>query len=137
MLVTDSSTVLRALGLDDPFAWAGTHRLLAPPLLWSEVTSAIHEAAWRRELTPANADALRSSFAANPVEAERWPGLHAAAWDVAQELGWAKTYDAEFVALARHHGCLLVTTDRRLRRGADRLGFVRTPSEILGPEAGS
>lgn len=52
------------------------------------------------------------------------------AWQVADELGWAKTYDAEFVALARLLGCRLVTLDARLRRGADRLGLVVTPSEL-------
>jgi predicted nucleic acid-binding protein len=50
--------------------------------------------------------------------------------DVAEELGWAKTYDAEYVALARLLQCRLVTLDARLRRGADRLGFVIAPSEL-------
>jgi predicted nucleic acid-binding protein len=45
-------------------------------------------------------------------------------------LGWAKTYDAEYVALARLLGCRLVTLDARLRRGADRLGFVISPDEL-------
>jgi predicted nucleic acid-binding protein len=49
---------------------------------------------------------------------------------VADELGWAKTYDAEYVALAGLLGCLLVTLDARLRRSADRLGFVVSPSEL-------
>ena len=33
------------------------------------------------------------------------------AWRVADELGWAKTYDAEYVALARLLDCRLVTLD--------------------------
>jgi predicted nucleic acid-binding protein len=49
---------------------------------------------------------------------------------VADELGWAKTYDAEYVALAGLLGCRLVTLDRRLRRGADQLGFVVSPDEL-------
>jgi len=49
------------------------------------------------------------------------------AWAVADELGWAKTYDAEYVALARALGCRLVTVDARLKRGAGRL------IEIVGP----
>jgi predicted nucleic acid-binding protein len=34
------------------------------------------------------------------------------------------------VALARLLNCRLVTVDARLRRGADRLGFVVTPAEL-------
>lgn len=53
-----------------------------------------------------------------------------AAWEVAEEFGWAKTYDAEYVALAKRNDCRLVTVDGRLRRGAERLGFVVTPAEL-------
>jgi predicted nucleic acid-binding protein len=52
------------------------------------------------------------------------------AWQVADELAWAKTYDAEYVGLARLLRCRLVTLDARLRRGADRLGFVVAPHEL-------
>jgi hypothetical protein len=40
------------------------------------------------------------------------------------KLGWAKTYDADYPALAQRLGCLLVTLDMKLRRGAQRPGFV-------------
>ena len=40
------------------------------------------------------------------------------------------TYDAEYVALTRMLDCRLVTIDRKLRKGADRLGFVVTPAEL-------
>ncbi|HEY3208372.1 MAG TPA: hypothetical protein VGL18_01050 [Actinomycetota bacterium] len=40
------------------------------------------------------------------------------------ELGWAKTYDAEYIALARLMRCRLISLDARLLRGAARLGFV-------------
>jgi predicted nucleic acid-binding protein len=50
--------------------------------------------------------------------------------NIAVELGWGRTYDAEYVALAKILRCRLVTLDMRLRRGADRLGFVITPDEL-------
>ena len=71
-----------------------------------------------------------------PLGRNRWPltrrpeGLTKAAWQVSEEFGWAKTYDSEYVALARMLGCRLVTLDGKLRDGADRLGFVVTPAEL-------
>ena len=49
---------------------------------------------------------------------------------MADELGWGRTYDAEYVALARLLGCRLVTADRALWRGTRRLGFVVSPLEL-------
>jgi len=57
--------------------------------------------------------------------------LRREAWSVAYELGWARTYDAEYVALARLSGCRVVTLDARLRRGAARLGAVVSLEELL------
>jgi predicted nucleic acid-binding protein len=58
------------------------------------------------------------------------PRLGAEAWRIADELRWARTHDAEYVALASLLRCRLVTVDARLRRGADRLGFVVGPTEL-------
>lgn len=57
-------------------------------------------------------------------------GLTREAWRIAEEFGWKKTYDAEYVALARLLDCRLLTLDGRLRRGAKRLGFVIAPSDL-------
>ncbi len=92
--------------------------------------SALHESLWRREITGEQAYRLRAAFAELPLEQDDPPELRDEAWTIADELGWAKTYDAEYIALARLRGCLLVTSDLRLRRGADRLGFVVGPTEL-------
>jgi hypothetical protein len=65
-----------------------------------------------------------------PVRQRSHRRLGSVAWQIADELGWAKTYDAEYVALAKTESCRLVTLDSRLRRGTDRLGFVVTPAEL-------
>ncbi|TMM12296.1 MAG: type II toxin-antitoxin system VapC family toxin [Actinobacteria bacterium] len=52
------------------------------------------------------------------------------AWQLADELGWAKTYDAEYLALASLLRCQLVTIDARLHRGAARLGLVVAPTDL-------
>ncbi len=103
---------------------------LAPPLLWSEVRSALHEATWRQQIRSHEAAAARRAFDSLGIVRDDPPELDEVAWQIADELGMAKTYDAEYLALARIRGCLLVTADARLRRGADRLGFVVDPVEL-------
>ena len=46
------------------------------------------------------------------------------AWEVADQLGWASTYDAEYVALARLQADALVTLDADLARRVE--GLVHT-----------
>jgi predicted nucleic acid-binding protein len=128
--VLDSSAALRAAASDRARASLQGRRLIAPPLLWSEVTSALHEATWRRQIDASEAHTLRRSFADLGVRPSSPRRLLDVAWEIADELGLAKTYDAEFLALARISGALVLTTDARLRRGADRTGLVIDPTEL-------
>jgi predicted nucleic acid-binding protein len=136
MLVADASIVVElALDRIGERASADLDRggeLIAPPLLWSEVPSVLHEISFRGEISDVLAELALQRFLSGRLSiSERRPGGHvAAAWAVAEEFGWAKTYDAEYVALATAEDCRLVTLDSRLRRGADRLGFVVTPAEL-------
>jgi predicted nucleic acid-binding protein len=104
--------------------------LVAPTLMWSEARSALHEAAWRGEIVPEDAEDALQALEALPIHRRSPRGLGVEAWRIADELGWAKTYDAEYVGLARLLRCRLVTVDSRLRRGAGRLGFVVLPDEL-------
>ena len=61
------------------------------------------------------------------VSRRRPKGLTTEAWRVADRLGWTKTYDAEYVALARLLRCRLLTTDAKMKASAS--GLV----EIIGP----
>lgn len=74
-------------------------------------------------------DALVKLEAA-PIAARAHPRLSVKAWEIADQLGWAKTYDAEYIALAVLLECRLVTLDERLRRGTDRFGIVIGPSDL-------
>jgi predicted nucleic acid-binding protein len=56
--------------------------------------------------------------------------LHERAWTLADELGWAKTYDAEYVALADILGLPLLTVDGRLARGVGHLVTVVGPVDL-------
>jgi predicted nucleic acid-binding protein len=130
MLVVDASVAIHACEQRHGFAMFNDARLCAPPLMWSECYSLVHEAQWRQEISPSRALALLARLDAGPVKRHQPRALHREAWRVADELGLAKTYDAEYIALARISDCRLVTLDHRLRRGADRLGIVFTPDEL-------
>jgi len=129
VLVVDASVVVEAtLGgrrLED----LGDD-LVAPPLLWPEARCAIRQAYWRGVVAPEEAEAARRALGQANVSAREHIDLADEAWRIADELGWTRTYDAEYVALASLLGCRLVTVDGRLRRGADRLGFVVGPLEL-------
>lgn len=103
---------------------------VAPPLMWAEARSSLHEALWRREISAEQATKTFEAIHADTIEVRGHEELGRESWSVADALGWAKTYDAEYVALARLLGCRLVTLDGRLRRGADRLATVVLPAEL-------
>jgi predicted nucleic acid-binding protein len=104
--------------------------LIAPPLLWLEAESVLHAALWRGELREEQAHEVRSRLRAAPIASDAPADLPDLAWALADQMGWAKTYDANYVALARRRACRLVTLDARLRRGTARLGLVVGPVEL-------
>jgi predicted nucleic acid-binding protein len=129
-LVLDANVVLSECSVEDGFADYRDENLVAPAIMWSEARSTLHEAAWRRELALDEVRIVDERLERAPVRPRTHPRLGYEAWRVADELGWAKTYDAEYVALARLLGCRFVTPDARLRRGDDRLGFIVSPLEL-------
>ena len=132
MLVLDASVAIPACGSPDGFDLFGDEELFAPPLMWSEARSAIHEALWRGEVSRTNALRTVAMLETGQIRVRSHRRLGKRAWELSDELGWAKTYDAEYLALAIHLDCRFMTLDARLRRGTDRLGFVIGPGEIRG-----
>jgi predicted nucleic acid-binding protein len=130
VLVVDASLIVTWCTGDRDLDELAPGARCAPALMWSEARSALHERRWRNELGEEHARRARARLDEVDVKPATHARLADEAWRVADELGWAKTYDAEYVALASLLKCRLVTVDGRLRRAADRLGLVVGPTEL-------
>jgi predicted nucleic acid-binding protein len=110
--VVDLSAVLHlaAEEIEVPAA----HKLLAPTLLRSQTLSALHEAVHRGEMP---ADVARQRLAAigsMPIRLLGDAVLRRRAWEIADQLGWASTFAAEYVALTQLQADALITLDAEL-----------------------
>jgi predicted nucleic acid-binding protein len=117
--VVDAGAVLH-LAAEDAHV-PDEHELLAPTLLRSQTLSALHEAVQRGELP---ADVARERLARvgrMPIRLLGDAVLRRRAWEVADQLGWASTYDAEYVALTQLQADAFVTLNTELARSVEEL----------------
>ena len=112
---------------------APEHELLAPTLLRSQTLSALHRAVHRGELPPdvaldrlARVGAIRIRLLGDAV-------LRRQAWKVADQLGWAETYDAEYVALTQLQADAFVTLDADLARRVEGIVPTATIDALRSP----
>lgn len=122
-LVLDANVAFRMVAAPRGFEVLGDREALAPALLWPEVRSALHVARWRGLLTEEDALRALELLDSGVVRERRHRRLGGEAWRIADELGWAKTYDAEYLALASLLRVPLASFDRRMLRAAERLGM--------------
>lgn len=102
------------------------HKLLAPTLLRSQTLSALHEAVQRGDLPADVARERLIRIGRMPIRLLGDAVLRRRAWELADRLGWASTYDAEYVALTQLQADALVTLDAKLARSVE--GIVETAS---------
>ena len=130
LVVVDANVIVQGCLEIDGFAPFAGFELVGPGLLSSEALSSLHELTWRgeisRELSALAVDRLQNA----PYEIRDPESLASTAWQVADALGWAKTYDAEYVALAQILNCPLVTIDARLARGAASMARIIAPGDL-------
>ncbi len=121
-VVVDASFTVPACTAPDGFDRLAED-LIAPHLLWPEVRSVLHRSAWRGQVSWEIARNAMLQLNRVPIRAMRPRDLGSEAWAIADELGWAKTYDAEYLAVARLSRARLLTLDRRMLGAAERLGI--------------
>jgi len=127
--VLDASVVLYLAGRG--LEVSGEHEILAPTLLRSQALSALHEAVQRREVP---ADVARDRLARigrMPIRLLGDAVLRRRAWEVADRLGWASTYDAEYIALTQLQADAFVTLDVDLARSVEGIVAVASPDALL------
>ena len=97
------------------------HELLAPTLLRSQTLSALHEAVHRGELGASEARDLLTRVGPPGLKIRLLGDavLRRVAWELADQLGWASTYDAEYLALTRLQADAFITLDRGLAKSAE------------------
>jgi predicted nucleic acid-binding protein len=120
--VVDCGVVLELAreGTDVP----AEHELLAPTLLRSQTLAALHEAVHRGEISQDAALDRLSRIWAMPIRLLGDAVLRRRAWSLAEQLGWAETYEAEYVALTQLQADAFVTLDEELARRLE--GIVTT-----------
>ena len=123
-VVVDASAVLHlaSAGVEVP----DTTSLLAPTLLRSQTLSALHEAVQGGEIPVDVAWERLTRIWRMRIRLLGDAVLRRRAWDLANQLGWASTFNAEYVALTQLQADALVTLDAELARSVE--GIVATAS---------
>ena len=122
--VVDASAVLHLASTG--MKVSGRHKLLAPTLLRSQTLSALHVAVQRGEIPADIARERLTRIGRMPIRLLGDAVLRRRAWELADELGWASTYNAEYIALTQLQADAFVTLDAELARSVK--GIIATAS---------
>ncbi len=90
------------------------------------------EGAYRGDIPATALESALERLEALDVELENVGAAHRGrALQIALLLGWAKSYNAEYLALAQELDCPLLTVDARLSRGAGHLVEMISPMRLM------
>ena len=89
-------------------------RIIAPPIILSEVTSVLRNHVHRQILSADEGERAFLGFLEMPIEIVQPPDLRERAWRLARDFNRPNAYDAFYVALAQAEDCDLWTCDRRM-----------------------
>ena len=90
------------------------HHMLAPALLRSQMLSLLYQAVRRGEMTKEDAERRLFYVRGMRIRLLEDHELQNVAWQVADQLGWSDTFDAEYVALTQLQADALITLNRQL-----------------------
>jgi len=105
------------------------HQILAPALLRSQMLSMLHQAVRDGEMTKKDAERRLNYVRGLRIRLLGDRVLQQVAWNVADQLGWSNTYNAEYVALTQLQADAFITLDAQLAHA------VKDPVKIAPVEA--
>lgn len=129
-VVIDASAAIHGSLIENALLGWTVERFAAPTLIWSEVASGLSQIRWRGEISDDELTAALVRFRQLPIDSVPSADLMADAIALAHSMGWAKTYDAEYVVLAERIGVPLLTIDARLRRSVEHRIAVVSPDDL-------
>lgn len=94
------------------------HELLAPTLLRSQVLAQLYKAFRRGDVDRKSANAKLDYLRSLKLRLLGDRVLQRVAWDIARQLDWPDTYQAEYIALTRLQADAFITLDRDLEQAA-------------------
>ena len=109
---------------------AGDHQLVAPTLLRSQVLSMLYHSAQREELTKRDAERQLDYIRGLRIRLLGDRVLQRVAWQIADQLGWPDTFNAEYLALTQLQADAFITLDPDLAKSANKIVTV-APFENL------
>lgn len=124
----DAVLALAEAGFSDP----GDDKLVAPTLVRSQTLSALYQAVRRGELTEREAKDRLEVITTMPMRLLGDRVLKAKAWQIAKDLDWPDTYDAEYVALTQLQADAFITVDPDRATAVAHLVEVAPISVLLG-----
>lgn len=109
------------------------HRLLAPTLLRSQLLAQLYRLVGEGKMTKREADQQLTYVRGLRIRLLGDRVLQQVAWQVADQLGWPDTLDAEYLALTKLQGDALVTLNADIRAAAADLVVVAPYTALLRP----
>ena len=109
------------------------HQVLAPTLLRSQVLALLYQAVQQGELSKKEAANRLDYLRGLKIRLLGDRVLQRVAWDIAEQLGWPGTYEAEYVALTRLQADAFVTLDRRLARSLKGIVLMAALEDLTAP----
>jgi predicted nucleic acid-binding protein len=109
-----------------PFWWEALRegeRLVAPPLLYAETTSAVRRCVYNDFITHDEAVGAVRLLLGLPIEIDARVEQYEDALEFANRLGHSKAYDVQYLAVAHLNRCPIVTADRAMAAVAGTLNI--------------